>query len=122
MYELSVTGDFSSAHFLRGYNGPCENLHGHTWKFEVTIVSRDLNELGLVVDFRDIKDKLKSFIGHLDHVSINDLPAFREVNPSTENLARYIFEEFSKQCQPYRLIKVRVWESDTSSVTYYPDA
>jgi len=121
MYELSVTENFSSAHFLRGYNGPCENLHGHTWKLEVTVASAEINDLGLVVDFREIKEKLKEFLRHLDHVSINDLPAFQKTNPTTENLARYIYEEFSKQCRDYRLVRVRVWESDACSVTYYPD-
>ena len=121
MYDLSITTNFSSAHFLRGYQGPCENLHGHTWKLEITIGSKELNSIGLVVDFRKIKDQLNQFISYLDHVSINELPFFQEVNPSTENLAKYIYDEFSKQCQPYQLKKVRVWESDACSVTYYPD-
>jgi len=121
MYDLSVTTDFSSAHFLRGYNGPCENLHGHTWKVEIVISADQLNGIGLVVDFREIKDKLKAFIGHLDHISLNDLPYFQEINTTTENLARYIYDEFSQHCQPHRLKQVRVWESDTCSVTYSPD-
>ncbi len=117
MYELSVVEDFASAHFLRGYNGPCEKLHGHTWKVEITIRAGGLNELGLVVDFREIKERLKKFIAHLDHVALNDLAAFQKVNPSTENLAEYIYRELSN---PFRLVKVRVWESETCSVTYSP--
>lgn len=120
MYELMVTADFASAHFLRGYNGPCEKLHGHTWKIQVTIVSDKVNQLGLVVDFRDIKNKLKEFLSHLDHVCLNeDIPFFREHNPSTENLARYIYKEFSKECQPFAVKRVSVWESENSGVTYY---
>jgi len=121
MYALSVTTDFASAHFLRGYNGPCENLHGHTWKVEITLTAEALNEIGLAMDFREIKEKLNRFIHHLDHVTLNDLPYFKENNTSTENLARYIYEEFSRQCSPCRLKQVRVWESDSCSVTYSPD-
>lgn len=119
MYELTITDHIAAAHFLRGYDGPCANLHGHTWKVDVTVVSKDLNEIGLVADFRDIKVKLKKFLSHLDHVNLNDLAAFRDVNPSTENLAKYIYQGFSKECVPFLLSKVRVWESETASVTYY---
>lgn len=119
MFELSITTDFASAHFLKGYDGPCKNLHGHTWKVEVTIQSEELNNIGLVVDFRQMKDQLKEIIKPLDHVCLNDLEYFKKVNPSTENLARYIFQQFSKVCKPFRLKRVRVWESETSSITYY---
>lgn len=119
MFELSIIGDIAAAHFLRGYDGPCEDLHGHTWKVQVTVVSEKVNAIGLVVDFRELKDLLKESLSALDHGSLNDLPAFKKDNPSTENLARYIYQEFSKRCQPLKLTKVRVWESDTSSVTYY---
>ena len=121
MYELTITDNFSSAHFLRGYDGPCENLHGHTWKVEISLVSERLNDLGLVVDFRLIKDQLKKFLKDLDHVCLNDLPVFKDKNPSTENIAEYIFDSFSKQCVGFRLTKVRVWESESSSVTFSPD-
>ena len=120
MYELSVSGDFSSAHFLRGYTGPCETLHGHTWKVRVTLASEELDSLGLVVDFREIKEKFHRFLETLDHTCLNDLETFQEANPSTENLARYIFEAFSKECRPFALQKVTVWESDTACVTYTP--
>lgn len=119
MYELTIISDFASAHFLRGYKGPCENLHGHTYKLELTIEAEELNELGLVVDFREIKIKLKQFLKHLDHVSLNDVPFFKECNPSAENIAGYIYKEFSKKCLPSKVKRVRVWESDSSSVTYY---
>jgi 6-pyruvoyltetrahydropterin/6-carboxytetrahydropterin synthase len=119
MFELTIAGDIAAAHFLRGYDGPCKNLHGHTWKMEATIESNQLNEIGLVVDFRDMKKKLKEFLMHLDHVCLNDLPYFKEVNPSTENLAKYVYQEFSKACRPFKLKRVRVWESEGSSITYY---
>jgi len=118
MFELAIAGDFASAHFLRNYEGPCKNLHGHTWKVEATIQSEDLNEIGLVVDFRDMKQRLKEVLMPIDHVCLNDLPYFKELNPSTENLAQYIYREFAKDCRPFILKHVRVWESETSSVTY----
>lgn len=119
MFELSITGDIASAHFLRDYEGPCKNLHGHTWKIEATIQSDKLNNIGLVVDFREMKQRLKDVLMPLDHVCLNDLPYFQKVNPSTENLAVYIYREFKKAAAPYRLKEVRVWESETSSVTYF---
>ena len=119
MFELSVTTDIASAHFLRGYQGPCKNLHGHTWKVEVTVASSKLDTIGFIIDFRDIKKNLKEFLAHLDHVSLNDLPYFKDVNPTTENIAKYIYQEFVKKCRPLKLKQVRVWESESSSVTYF---
>lgn len=119
MYELTINGHFASAHSLRGYDGPCKHVHGHTWKVEVTIQAQMLNNIGLVVDFKELKKKLNEFLMHIDHVNLNDLPAFKEVNPSSENLAKYIYQEFAKLCRPFKLLRVRVWESETSSVTYY---
>ena len=119
MYELSIGGHFSSAHFLRGYPGSCKQLHGHTWKVEVTISSKELNELGLVFDFREIKIKLKEFLATLDHTCLNELPAFAKANPTTENLAKYVYQEFCQRCVPFKVKKVQVWESDNASITYW---
>jgi 6-pyruvoyltetrahydropterin/6-carboxytetrahydropterin synthase len=119
MYELSIQDHIASAHLLRGYDGPCRELHGHTWQVEVTVLATDLNPIGLVADFKDMKAKLKKFLAHLDHVNLNDLPAFQKDNPSTENLARYIYRNFSKECSPLKIKHVRVWESATAYITYY---
>ncbi len=119
MFELSVKGDFASSHILNGHDGKCKNLHGHTWKVEATVVGNRLNEIGLLVDFKLFKKQLKDFLEGLDHVHLNDLPAFKDMNPTTENLARYIYEEFGKVCRPLVLSKVTVWESDSASVTYF---
>lgn len=118
MYELSIVSHFASAHFLRGYDGPCKNLHGHTWKIEVVISGTKLNEMGMLVDFKGIKQKLTDFLGNLDHACLNELPEFKEKNPTTENIAQYIYKVFSKECAPLNLVKVKVWESDSASVTY----
>lgn len=118
MYELSIGGHFSSAHFLRGYPGACKQMHGHTWRVEVTITAEKLDELGLVLDFREIKKKLKEFLAPMDHTCLNELPAFAQANPTTENLAKYIYQEFGKRCAPFKVKKVQVWESDHASITY----
>ncbi len=119
MFEVKVRGDFAAAHILRGYEGNCKNLHGHTWKVEVTIPSPTLDSIGMVMDFKVVKKKLKELLDRLDHIYLNGLPAFQEINPTTENLAKYIFEEFSKECQPLVIKQVQVWESDLCSVVYY---
>ena len=119
MYELTISGSFASAHFLKGYNGPCEQLHGHTWKVEITIVADALNDIGVVVDFKVLKGWMNSLLEQLDHACLNDLPAFQEQNPTTENLARFLYHTFAERCQPHRVKQVRIWESDSSAVTYY---
>ncbi len=119
MFELSVQGDIASAHFLPGYEGKCKNLHGHTWKVEVSIVSNLLDDIGMVADFRVLKKQLKNFLIPMDHVCLNDLPYFQEVNPTTENIAKYIYQNFAAVVAPLKVSSVRVWESDVSSVKYY---
>ena len=121
MYELTISGEFAAAHYLKGYQGPCQVLHGHTWKLEVTIHSAVLNELGLVVDFKELKSRLQEILKPLDHGCLNDLPAFQNTNPTTENLAKYIYQEFRRQSLPVQVKQVRVWESDSSSVIYYEE-
>jgi len=120
MYELSIKSDFAASHCLgHGYEGKCKNLHGHTWQVEIIIQSQTLDGVGMVIDFMEIKKRLKSFLEELDHTHLNDHPFFKKRNPTTENLAKYIFEQFSKTCRPLKIKKVTVWESLHASVTYY---
>lgn len=119
MFELSVCGQIASAHQLHGYDGPCRNMHGHTWKVQMRVCAQQVDDVGLVTDFKVLKAKLKDVLMPLDHVVLNDLPAFKDINPSTENLARHIYRALSLTCAPLRLKHVQVWESDTSSVIYY---
>lgn len=119
MFEITVRDHIASAHQLHGYDGPCKNLHGHTWHIEVVVIGDTLDNIGLLTDFKILKKKLKDILGPMDHVCLNDLPAFKNVNPSTENLARLIYQQFSKVCLPLKLKNVQVWESDTASVIYY---
>jgi len=119
MFELTVCDSVSSAHQLHGYDGPCKNMHGHMWKVQMVVCSDALDDVGLVTDFKILKAKLKDVLSPLDHVVLNDLPAFKDSNPSTENLARHIYRALKTACAPLRLKHVQVWESDTASVIYY---
>ena len=119
MFELKVKGDIASAHQLRGYEGRCKDLHGHTWKIEVTVVSDKLDAIGMVADFKVMKKLLKDVLEPIDHVYLNDLPFFKEANPTTENIAKYIYQEFAKAIRPLKLKQVEVWESDSASTIYY---
>ena len=118
MYELSVSGHFASSHFLRGYKGKCESLHGHTWKVEAVLSSGTLDSIGMVADFKDIKEKLNGILSRLDHAHLNDTEPFTEINPTTERLAEYIFGQLSAACRSLKVKQVTVWESDTASITY----
>jgi len=119
MFEVSVRDHIASAHQLHGYDGPCKDMHGHTWKVEMVVCGNTLDGVGLLADFKILKAKLKEVLMPLDHVVLNDLPVFKDLNPSTENLARHIYRTLSINCAPLRLKHVQVWESDTASVIYY---
>ncbi|HPN72605.1 MAG TPA: 6-carboxytetrahydropterin synthase QueD [Candidatus Omnitrophota bacterium] len=118
MYTVSVESRFSSAHNLRGYKGKCEDLHGHNWKVRLTVFSAELDHLGMVCDFTVLKDVLKKAIESLDHKYLNEAEYFKSVNPTSENIARYVFEEVSRIKPELNVKKVKVWETETSSATY----
>ncbi len=120
MFELSVKSDFAAAHFLRGYEGKCKHLHGHTWKVEVVLGSRVLNSIGMVCDFMIVKRDLRELLEEFDHKNLNDLSYFKKYNPTTEHLAKYIFDAFSRRHKTLKVKRVTVWESDFCSVTYSP--
>lgn len=119
MYELSVRSDIASAHFIEGHEGKCKNLHGHTWKIEVTVINDRLNDLGMVADFAAIKKQLQEVLEPIDHVCLNEVDFFRNLGPTTENIAKYVYTHFKEAIEPVNVKEVRVWESDTSSVVYY---
>ena len=123
MYELVVETNFSSAHQLRGYKGECEKLHGHNWKVQVHVVAEKLNELDMAIDFHELKDFVREVIAPLDHGFLNDLFPFTEKNPSSENIAKWIFDSLKKKVNDnnLRLSAVTVWESETTSATYFEE-
>ncbi|MDH5661775.1 MAG: 6-carboxytetrahydropterin synthase QueD [Elusimicrobiota bacterium] len=123
MYEVMVEGSFSAAHNLRGYRKKCEKLHGHNWKVRVGIRGGKLDKYGMLIDFRDVKDYLEKIIKKLDHKYLNEISHFKVTNPTSENIARFIYNDlkFRLQGSQYGVSKVTVWESDTTSATYLQD-
>jgi 6-pyruvoyltetrahydropterin/6-carboxytetrahydropterin synthase len=117
MFELAIDSSFSAAHALRGYNGPCENLHGHTWKVRIFLQGTKLNKIGIMTDFREIKAKLNKVLDKFDHQNLNDLAEFKKQNPSCEIMAKLIFEQLKKSLKS--LSKVTVWESEKTSASYF---
>lgn len=123
-YEVMIERNFSSAHQLRGYKGKCENLHGHNYKIEIYAKGAELNNIGLLIDFGDLKKAADEIVTYLDHRNINELPPFdEELNPSAENLACYICEYMNSRIQDDRVKvwKVRCYETPTSIATYQID-
>ena len=119
MFELVYKTHFAAAHNLRGYEGNCENLHGHNWKVDVRITSDGLDELGMVVDFRDVKRMVAGILEKLDHHYLNDVEPFDKINPTTENIARFISDELAKLLgKGASVAAVTAWESDNCGVTY----
>ena len=119
MYELTVESEFSAAHRLREYHGACEKLHGHNWRVELAVCGEKLGPLGMLADFREMKDALKATLARFDHAFLNELPEFAEQNPTTENLARIIFEECARRMPPNcRVRQVSVWESERCGARY----
>jgi 6-pyruvoyltetrahydropterin/6-carboxytetrahydropterin synthase len=118
MYKIKVESDFSSAHNLRGYRGKCEELHGHNWKVEVLLCASRLDKSGMLEDFKVLKMQLNRILDTLDHKYLNDIAYFSKVNPTSENIAKYIFDRLKTQ-NP-KLKAVTVWESDDSCATYEP--
>jgi 6-pyruvoyltetrahydropterin/6-carboxytetrahydropterin synthase len=126
MFQVSVEETFSSGHALRGYRGKCENVHGHNYRVRVTLEGRELDNIGLLMDFTHLKKVLREVSGTLDHQFMNDLEPFKTVNPSAENVAKYFFEQVNRQLTNLppgaRITDVIVWETDTSRAQYRPGA
>ena len=121
MYQVSVEQHFDAAHYLRDYNGKCENMHGHRFKVVVHVTADKLNKIGLAYDFVDIKQHLAGVLAMFDHTCLNDVPPFDKINPSSENIAATVFKELNPQfSNDVKLSSVEVWESPQSHVTYSP--
>jgi 6-pyruvoyltetrahydropterin/6-carboxytetrahydropterin synthase len=122
MYEVSVEGHFDAAHFLRDYGGKCENLHGHRFKVVVSLRAKKLDKIGLAYDFTELKRHLNDVLSKFDHTSVNEVPPFDKINPSSENIATEIYRRLKKRISgDVTVSSVEVWESPESRVTYTPD-
>ncbi len=122
MYNLIVDSHFSAAHQLKGYQGKCASLHGHTWGVSVTVRAGELDEIGMCLDFKKTARSLDEVVAEFDHGNLNDLPEFAFMNPTAENISRIIFEKLSQKIdtKKVRLVSVTVAESDRYRVTYSP--
>jgi 6-pyruvoyltetrahydropterin/6-carboxytetrahydropterin synthase len=120
VYEIYVTDYFAAAHFLRGYNGNCSNLHGHNWKVEAYIQCTKLNKLGIGVDFRDVKKVVKSVLKGLDHTNLNEVTQFESINPTSENISRFLYNELSQRLNTeyIKVKKIMVFESTGCGSSY----
>ena len=123
MYELVVEQHFEAAHFLRGYKGKCENLHGHRYSVVVRLKTAKLNEIGLAYDFTEIKKHLKEIMGRLDHVCLNDIAPFDKINTSVENIAATIYRELRGRItdESVKIAAVEAWENPLQGAVYTPD-
>ncbi len=122
MFELKILNHFSSAHQLTMVGEKCENLHGHNWRVEVCVKGEKLNEAGVLVDFGIIKAHVKTIMKELDHKFLNELPTFKDKQPSSENLAIYIAKRLTEMMDEpgVKVSRVTTWESDDASATYSP--
>lgn len=124
MYELRIITHFSAAHQLNEFRGACESLHGHNWKIEAYVTSPVLDDVGVVIDFKILKNHVRTIMETLDHKFLNDLAPFKETNPSSENIARYVAEQLAPLLvdRQIKVSRVTAWESENACATYYPSA
>ena len=121
MFEVSVEDTFSAGHALRGYKGKCENVHGHNYRCQVTLAGDQLDSIGLLVDFVELKRVVHGVLDRMDHQWLNEFPPFDVLNPSAENMAKYIYDEVKQGLstrEGVRIGLVRLWETDTAQATY----
>jgi len=123
VYEVSITAHFSAAHRLKGYRGACAAVHGHNWEVEVFVRGERLNRTGILMDFRKLKEAVRQAVATLDHADLNSLPAFRAANPTSENIARLLYERLAPRLTRggRRLARVRVRETPGSAAGYAED-
>lgn len=117
MYSLKVESNFSSAHNLRAYKGKCESLHGHNWRIEAIAESEKLDKVGMVMDFKLIRNELNKILDKFDHKYLNKIKPFDKINPTSENIARFIYETLKVKLMSLK--SITVWENPVSCATYY---
>jgi 6-pyruvoyltetrahydropterin/6-carboxytetrahydropterin synthase len=122
-YTLKVLIDFSAAHSLRGYVGDCARVHGHNWKIEAEIKTKSLNDIGIAVDFKDVRRAMEEISDILDHQYLNEIPPFDTINPTAENMAAWFYKQLAPQliAPTQKLLAISLWETERSSVRYSED-
>lgn len=122
-YLLSVLQEFSAAHEVRGHPGKCARMHGHNWKVEAEVQATTLNEIGIALDFFDIRKALSELVDALDHQNLNAIPPFDTINPTAENLAAWFYNKLAPQISSdsYKLKSIKIWETERCSVRYSID-
>ena len=120
MFKLVVKKEFSSAHILHGHPGNCKRMHGHNWTVEAKVEGNNTNNIGMVIDFKDIKKNLADIVSKLDHRFLNEIEPFTENNPTAENISKYIYKELSKNINTdnIKVRQIKLWETDRSAVIY----
>jgi 6-pyruvoyltetrahydropterin/6-carboxytetrahydropterin synthase len=123
VYEISVEKHFDAAHFLRGYQGKCEALHGHRFRVVVRVSASKLDDIGIAYDFVELKQHLGEILSRFDHTCLNDVPPFDKINPSSENIAATIYSELQRKLAgaPVSISGIEVWESPQAGIAYSPD-
>ena len=120
MYRISVRQHFDAAHYLRGYEGKCEQLHGHRFEAVVTVETPELDDVGMAFDFSELKGHLREVLERFNHVCLNDVAPFDRINPSSENIATTIYQDLRARLTTVSISSVEIWESPDSCATYIP--
>ena len=123
MFEVTVEESFAAGHYLRNYRGKCENPHGHNYKVRVTLAGGELDKAGLLLDFKDLREVMRQVIDRLDHQMLNDIEPFKDLNPSAENLAKYLYDQTNRGLRQItngrvHVKDVTVFETDTTTAKY----
>lgn len=120
MYEISIKTTFSAAHQLIGYNGACEHLHGHNWDAEVFVRGENLDDTGMGIDYKVLEKHTDDILKGLDHRNINKVQPFDKINPTSENIARWLFKELSVRVNSgqFKVFRINIKETENFSASY----
>ena len=120
MFRLSIQTSISAAHYLENYPGNCSTLHGHNWKIQVEVKSDKVDDIGMVIDFKDLKDITWQIVGKFDHQVFNEVAPFDKQNPTAENISKYLYSEIGKNLpEGVKMDRIRLWETDNYSIEYF---
>ncbi len=123
IFEIYVKTHFSAAHSLKGYQGDCARIHGHNWLIEIYVKCSELDKIGIGIDFRNIKKVIKNVIADVDHYNLNEIPAFKKINPTSENIARYLYLQLKDRINSdtVKISKVKVSETPSAGAFYWEE-